>query len=533
MKQIRAIFEKDVRHLWPEILASIAVVAALVLVYPREWRSQEIMNTAARIGLFSRYGGDADVVAALLVLLVPVSWFILIARMVHSERLVGNTQFWLARPYEWPKFLAAKLLFLACFVYVPFAVAQCALLAEGGFRPLSYLTGLFFSLLYVTLILILPILALSVVTPSFGKLTLVMLGILLFIAGDAVGYSALPYDLTFSGAELLLDFLSAALITSGCGAIVLVQYAKRSTSIAWLLVGAASLLIGALPFVNPDRWFMGNYYPPQVSGAPAPLRLLLWNNPLEPRAFESAEKGDVEFGIPLQVAGIPEGATVVPMAVRALIQAPGGAHWQSQWKAVGGMRIMHEVPVTVVYLRMRRSVYDQFSSTPVTLHLDLAVDEAKVAATGEVPLRVEDFSIPGAGVCKVSVPTRYSTSFINCRSAMRQPPLTYFTGHWTEGDCPAQPTDDGTVLGAGWVGNLDQEPAQFGITSVWQFPIQLSNMMNGYRSGAGPMGPPHLCPGSTLTFTTYRLASTAQIGVTIPDFHLPELENLRVGAYTR
>ncbi|MFZ1939801.1 MAG: hypothetical protein WBA18_07265 [Terracidiphilus sp.] len=532
MKQIFVIFLKDVRHLWPEILASLAVVAALVLVYPRGWRSSEIMNMG-RIGLFARYGGDADVAASILVLLVPLSWFILVARLVHSERLVGNTQFWLTRPYEWPKFLAAKLLFLASFVYAPFVLGQCILLAEGGFQPLAYLPGLFFNLFCVTFILVLPFFALSAATPSFGKLTLVALAVLLSIAGVAIGYSALPYDLTFSGADWLSDLLSALFITCGCAAIVLVQYARRGTRLSWILIGVTGLLMATLTFVDPDRWFMGHYYPAQASGAAAPLQVSLANIPVLRRAYESADTGDVEFGIPLQVAGIPEGATVEPVAVRASIQASGGAQWQTQWKADSGMNIMREIPITVVHLRMRRSLYDQFKSAPVTLHLALAVDEAKVATTGQLPLRIEDFSIPGVGVCKGPPPTPYSTGFIHCRSAMRQPPLTYVIGHWTEGDCPAQPTDDGTILGAAWVGNLDQHPAEFGITSVWQFPISLSNVMWGRGPGAVNVGPPHLCPGTTLTFTTYRLASSEQLSVTIPNFQLPELENVRIGGFAR
>src|SRR5205814_2563869 len=99
-------------------------------------------------GLFSH--GGIGFFAGCLVVLVPISWWLLIARLVHGERLVGNTQFWLTRPYEWPKFLAAKLLFLAAFLYLPFFIAQCVLLAEGGFNPTSYLPGLFYNLLLAT-----------------------------------------------------------------------------------------------------------------------------------------------------------------------------------------------------------------------------------------------------------------------------------------------------------------------------------------------------------------------------------------------
>jgi hypothetical protein len=527
MKQIRAIFEKDVRHLWPEILASLAVVAALVLVYPREWRSQEIMNTAARIGLFARYGGDADVVAALLVLLVPVSWFILIARMVHSERLVGNTQFWLTRPYEWPKFLAAKLLFLACFVYAPFAVAQCALLAEGGFHPLSYLTGLFFSLLYVTFILILPILALSVVTPSFGKLTLVVLGVLLFIAGDAVGYSALPYDLKFSGASHLADLLSAVFLICGCAAALLVQYARRRTHVAWLLVGATALLMSVLAFVDPDRWLMDRYYPVQSSGSDAPLQLA---QSLRPYAAPAEEKEGVAIVIPVHLSGVAADGVVVPGAVRASIQAPGGAHWQSQWQSDSGGGLLPGASEAFVVFRMPRAVYDRFKETPVVLNLAVAINDGKVTATSQQPLPVGEFSVPDVGICKAWHSDLFGfTGSFSCRSAMRQPPLTLVSGPWTEGECSAQATDEGTVSVSGWAGTLDNSRADFGITSVWQFAASLPRPPESFQNGQ-PRHPWHLCAGSMLTFTSYRQISSEQLNLTLADFHLPGLPRFGVGA---
>ena len=38
MKQILAIFRKDARHFWPETLVSLGLLAALVGVYPQQWR---------------------------------------------------------------------------------------------------------------------------------------------------------------------------------------------------------------------------------------------------------------------------------------------------------------------------------------------------------------------------------------------------------------------------------------------------------------------------------------------------------------
>ena len=93
---------------------------------------------------------EAGFLAGLLTVLIPVSWWLLIARVIHAETLVGDRQFWLTRPYEWKKLLGAKALFLAVFLYLPLLIAQCLLLFRAGFHPLSFIPGLLFNLLLIT-----------------------------------------------------------------------------------------------------------------------------------------------------------------------------------------------------------------------------------------------------------------------------------------------------------------------------------------------------------------------------------------------
>ncbi len=88
--------------------------------------------------------------------MLPILWLVLIARLIHDEALVGDQQFWLTRPYTWSALLAAKLLFLVLFVFVPFLVMQCYLLAHAGLNPLASIPGLLLNLLYLILICFLP-----------------------------------------------------------------------------------------------------------------------------------------------------------------------------------------------------------------------------------------------------------------------------------------------------------------------------------------------------------------------------------------
>ncbi len=109
MKQVLHIFLKDVRHYWRESVASMALVAAFGWNEVRGWRIED--NFAVGIsgigGLFSyRF------LSGLVVALVPIAWSFAVVRVIQGESLVGDRQFWLTRPYEWQKLLAAKVLFV-------------------------------------------------------------------------------------------------------------------------------------------------------------------------------------------------------------------------------------------------------------------------------------------------------------------------------------------------------------------------------------------------------------------------------------
>ena len=98
MKQILHILRKDARHHWPEILAALILLTACFAEEPREWA-----HRAPTTPFFSFLAGALPV-------LLFVSWAFLIERLVHGESLVGERQFWITRPYEWRKLLAAQFL---------------------------------------------------------------------------------------------------------------------------------------------------------------------------------------------------------------------------------------------------------------------------------------------------------------------------------------------------------------------------------------------------------------------------------------
>ena len=121
MSQIINIFRKDMRQLWPELQGSLTILVLFTYFEPKSWllgSSQSVMSPAMR--------------STILAFLLCMSWEVLLIRLIQLERLVGLNQFWTTRPYEWPKLMAAKALFIAVFLYVPLLLSQLVVLSQSG-----------------------------------------------------------------------------------------------------------------------------------------------------------------------------------------------------------------------------------------------------------------------------------------------------------------------------------------------------------------------------------------------------------------
>ena len=526
MKQILHIFLKDARRFWPEILVSLALVAALVRLYPRQFLAPDFMSVPFWTHVLS--DGLMGFLSQALVVLVPLSWWLLISRIIHAERLVGTNQFWLTRPYDWKKLLGAKALFLIAFLYLPIFVAQMLLLAEAGFHPLSYLPGLFNNLLLITGILVLPLVALSALTPTFAKMTLVLLGVILLTAGIALLVSNMATNTTGSVGGSLGDGLSFVVLLSCCLAVIVLQYSLRRTGLSWWLMAAAPILLFALAVFDPDQAMMNRTYPRPASGAAAPVQLRYAPDATHAPAMTNytREAKELEINVPLLVSGVADGDLAILDAVQVTIDAPDGFHWASPWQVIYNNRLLPSTDKSSVNFIIRREVYDRLKSTPVTFHLAFAVSNAKVESVNQIPLPKQDFFVPEFGVCAphFSSPPGGQPEIIsiNCRAALHQPGLTYVSMLWSDAPCPDSQSELSTgVLGAAWAGSLDEDLADFGITSVWETPLNFSNRFGDYRQGMLHMH--QICPGSPVTFTRYITTRRTQTDLTLQNFHLPEL----------
>jgi len=138
MTQIFNIFKKDARRHWPEIVISLALMGLSTRVLLRELNHPfGGLRTVAVGFIFSQIERG-------MVTLVPIAWLLLITRVIQGESLVGDRQFWVTRPYDWRKLLAAKALFIGAFISVPVLIQDAVILAATGFHPTAYLSGLLY-----------------------------------------------------------------------------------------------------------------------------------------------------------------------------------------------------------------------------------------------------------------------------------------------------------------------------------------------------------------------------------------------------
>ncbi len=524
MKQTLHIFAKDARRFWPEIAVSLAIAALFVRIYPNQWLTQAGLYPVG----FSGWGVFASpqglqLLANVLTVLVPVGWLLLIARVIHGESLVGDRQFWLTRPYEWKKLLAAKVLFLLVFLYLPFVIAQLALLAEAGFRPFAYMPGLLFNLMLVTGALIMPLFALATVTSTFARIIIAVVAVLLGFVGFGVLASGLaPSKVSAPGGP---DFSIPILICISGGAVAL-QYATRRLWFSRLLLIGLFLTIGVAMMMPSDGGTVDRAFAARTRSEESPLRIeFLHDTRHRVTGVQVQGSNLVQITIPVQISGIANGIVIMPQYVRVSGNSADGAHGSIPWQPVDNLHYLSDTQDSSISFIMDRSIYERIKAAPILLQLTLALTQGQAGEATTIPLPATDFSVHDFGICSPEIglgDTLSQITGISCRSAFRQPYLTYIETLWSNSPCSGAATEpDNGVQGAAWAGDFDTAPAQFGITSVWSVIVSLSNSWRYTGVRDRPQELRYLCPGTPVAFTRYNFVKRFQTAVVIPNFQMP------------
>lgn len=439
------------------------------------------------------------------VVLIPFSWWLLIERIVHAETLIGDKQFWITRPIDWKSLLSAKLLFLLAFIYIPFGIAQCIELNRAGFPILPALPGLLFLLILATGILIVPLLTLAVLTRNFTRLLLTVLGLVLAVG--AIAYAANKFD-SNSVNTPYSDRVSIPVLLVFAGFAIVFQYARRKTWLARAILFTLPFVIALIATFMPNASMVESAYPRPGHLTPDPIHLTPARGIF---IRQGSDDGTFDLVIPMNAEGVDPNHAVLIDNILATIE---DASWTSDWQAVYNQNVLPGNYHSELVVHLKSKDYERLRTSPHTLKLHFALTEVQAGHLTTIKHPNQSFSVSSFGICAPFVMSRRidDDRSILCRSALHDPDLTFIRTTGSTTGCDAQASQDDVPLGA-WEGSLDNDPAEFGLTSVWNHSIYLANLSADTKVSR--------CPDRPLHFTRYTLVRRTQTELTIPNFRFP------------
>ena len=499
MGQVIHIFRKDVRHFWREILVSLGILATFAWLEPRKWwpyrYSQDIASE-----LFARW----------LPGLLVISWFLLILRLVQDESLVGDRQFWVTRPYDWKRLLAAKALFTIAFINVPLFVAQIFLLARAGYSPSHYLVDLGWIQLAWLLVVILPMVALSTITSSLGQTILTALGILIFFGSSAALASQLRIP-KLEAVRRLPDYSGSTVLIATLFAVVVWQYACRATVKSRLLLAVVGISLLAIAAISPPERFPAEMYSEASREESLPAKFAFDAEGSATGVGFQSGKDTVALQIPLRVEGTAPNTLVQIDGTLARIEAKDGTTWSGEWTGARQDLTSNQKSTTVM-LQMDKKFFERVKSTDVKVHLWLALTDYVAKDVQRITLAENEFSLPGKALCAV-----YSNSAdsLLCRSPLGRPFL-FASATLRDSACHGtskQEIPETTYYGWNWPWQVAWlRPV---LSPVNEFSLQF---LNGDRMPDVPVRV--ACPGTRISVGTLQDGKRLRTELTIDSLQL-------------
>jgi hypothetical protein len=407
MRQALHIFKKDARHLWFEIAVVMIAVASFAFTGAR--RARWLVDP----------GANRTAAWTLVLILLPLAWWTLIARVIHSEALPGDRQFWISRPYSWKSLLLAKALFIIVFINIPMLLADAFIVRAYALHPLSaQLPGLLWSQVLLTIVFLLPIAVLSALTAGFVQLVFAVLTpcVIALLFAIVAPQTVLGGFLgPFEWVQTYYVFLVIAL---GGLAVLLWQYSRRRTvatrafTVAMVVLG----IVGMLSIPWPAAFAVQSLVSRQQVDSSS-VRV----------AFDSGDgvrammqRDDrVRVIIPLDITGLPHNTAAKVDGFFVTLEAADGTIWMlRQILPTSAMLAGQEFDVDTTvsrpfYLKVQEGSIQASGSLYLTLFGD--------PKTSNIPFGNRPVTVPRVGACSASQGPDGPPYFLVCSSGFRFP----------------------------------------------------------------------------------------------------------------
>ena len=510
MKQVLHIFKKDIRRHWPEILLSLAILAAYVWNAPDQWVPRELSENRLR-----------NLLTGALTVGVLVSWCMLVVRVVQGENLVGDRQFWVTKPYDWKKLLAAKLLFILAFISVPTLIAGSILFAKAGFgSPWPALSTIFSTQTGSIAFILVIAMTLATVTASITQFLLALLVVGAYVAIAATVASYVPSQSFSSGS----DPLQEGILVVGCIVAILWQYAVRKTASSRSLLAVTAVAILLVVVATPYQALVAREYVLSPPGS-QPVELAFDEaKPPAPEVVPRQEEKDVEIQIPIKVRAIAAATSVTVDGAMLILHTPDGQNWSSGWNPVRQHLFPEDQGFNSTF-KVKKAFFEHVKSTPVQANISFALSTFQNGETKRIVVKSGEFKVPGLGFC--SIAQGYTTDSLHCRYPFATPTVLT-TASSSEMPCPF--TADGGappgLISRDWSSSSASDP----VSPVGTLDIYFWKWEGNSDTKSSPI----LCPGTSLIFSRQEAGPKIRKeietdGIKLQDYQVSNVMRFSIG----
>jgi hypothetical protein len=285
--------------------------------------------------------------------------------------------------------VAAKVLFLIAFVSLPILICQWVPLVENGKAPLHWLIGLLWRQLFFAIFVILPAVALAAVTSNLAQ-------VLLCVVLSCTALFAAPFS-SWGDYAWIQTSVIAIVVLAGVSATVILQYTRRKTPVARVMVAITFALAVAIAGVQPfgtvfavQRIFSLQTIPANAVSLSIDASAVAFRP--EPSQVGAASLDPyVQLAIPLRVSKLPSGLRLDGDLISVTLGAPG-AVWHSHWVRAGFFHPLSGDTIQVDF-GVNRKFYERWKDAPIHL-----------SATANLSLSVHVSDVPYWKGCVVAEP---------------------------------------------------------------------------------------------------------------------------------
>jgi hypothetical protein len=390
------IVRKDLREQWLMIaLATIAILANAIL---SDW-------------IVGGHNAPIELLAWAL-------WALVVARLVHSEPVPGERQYWLTRPIPRISLLGAKVLGTLLFLHLPHLIGDIITLASAGFNPMEHLAGLLWKQTLAFASWTLPLLVLAVITRTLAQFVLSLLAILVVLTVSA--NLTWKYDFHWMGIHWMKGLFERFTALAAGVALLWLQYFKRRTATSRILAAASIGAICLIAFFSPwgvayaiqQRINPSRIAGTTIQGAFDPTGTL----PLDAPYYRPL--GDeVNIILPLTWRGLPEGANIIPDRTVASIRLQNGEVLRP--KPRSNFDYFRDSGMKWAILSIHKALLAKVETQKVDLDLTMFITVYGRGRTYRIPANVaEAQTVPEVGRC---FPDRREQSrlMLHCRAALK------------------------------------------------------------------------------------------------------------------